>query len=210
LQKSSDGTTWTDVDSVVNNVGGVTDRSITPFSARYVRLYITAAVQTGVTSDQNNARIYEMGLYAQPVANGTYKIIARNSGLALDVGHQSTTNGSPLEQWTYNAGNNQRWTLTSLGGNTYKIVGVQSGRTLEVPGSSTANGTVLDIWDSNNQANQMWNITPTDSGYYSVVNANSGKSMEVFGGVGATNAGAVVDQWTYSLFYNKQWSFQAP
>ena len=142
-------------------------------------------------------------------ANGTYKLIVRHSGLALDVSHQSTTNGSPTEQWPYNGGDNQRWTVTSLGGNTYKIVGVQSGRTLEVAGSSTANGALVDIWDSNNAANQKWTITPTDSGYYSVVNVNSGKSMEVFGGVTATNAGAAVDQWSGTQF-NQQWSFQAP
>jgi len=142
-------------------------------------------------------------------ANGTYKLIVRHSGLALDVSHQSTTNGSPTEQWTYNGGNNQRWTVTSLGGNTYKIVGVQSGRTLEVAGASTANGAIVDIFDSNNGANQKWTITPTDSGYYSVINVNSGKAMEVFGGVGATQPGAIVDQWSGTQF-NQQWSFQAP
>jgi len=213
LQKSSDGTTWADVDNVVSNTIQMTDRPITPFSSRYVRLYITAAVQPGVADTANNARIYEMALYPPvsggSLANGTYKLIVRHSGLALDVSHQSTTNGSPLEQWTYNGGNNQRWTLTSLGGNTYKIVGVQSGRTLEVAGASTANGALVDIWDSNNAANQKWTITPTDSGYYSVVNVNSGKSMEVFGGVTATNAGAAVDQWSGTQF-NQQWSFQAP
>jgi len=143
------------------------------------------------------------------LANGTYKLIVRHSGLALDVTGLSTTNGSPTEQWTYNGGNNQRWTVTSLGGTTYKIVGVQSGRTLEVAGASTANGAIVDIWDSNNNANQKWNITPTDSGYYSVINVNSGKAMEVFGGVGATQPGAIVDQWSGTQF-NQQWSFQAP
>jgi len=145
-----------------------------------------------------------------PIANGTYKVLARHSGLALDVDHQSTTNGSQLQQWTYNNQGNQHWTLTSIGGNTYTITGVQSGRVLDVPGSSTANGTVLDIWDSNNGVNQMWNITATDSGYNSVVNINSRKAMEVVGGVGATSPGAPVDQWTYGLEFNKQWSFQAP
>jgi len=147
--------------------------------------------------------------YVAGLANGTYKLIVRHSGLALDVTAQHTTNGSPTQQWTYNGGNNQRWTVTSLGGTTYKIVGVQSGRTLEVAGSSTANGAIVDIWDSTGGANQKWNITPTDSGYYSVINVNSGKAMEVLGGVGATQPGAAVDQWSGTQF-NQQWSFQAP
>jgi len=140
--------------------------------------------------------------------NGTYKVIVRHSGLALDVDHQSTTNGSPTEQWTYNGGNNQRWAVTNTGGQ-YRITGVQSGRALEVAGSSTANGALVDIWDSNSGYNQKWIITPTDSGYYSVINVNSAKPMEVFGGITATNAGAAVDQWSGTQ-YNQQWSFQAP
>jgi len=161
-------------------------------------------------SPSANDQMSSCKVVSSGLANGTYKVIARHSSLALDVAHQSTTNGSPVQQWTYNGGNNQRWNVTSLGGNTYSIVGVQSGRTLEVPGSSTANGTLLDIWDSNNGANQKWNITPTDSGYYSVINVNSGLAMEVFGGVGATTNGAAVDQWHYGSGFNQQWSFQAP
>lgn len=59
LQKSTDGINWTDVDTVINNTSNITDRTVTTFSARYVRLYITAATQ----STSNIARIYEFELY---------------------------------------------------------------------------------------------------------------------------------------------------
>lgn len=59
LQKSTDGINWTDVDTVTNNTANITDRTVTTFSARYVRLYITAATQT----TSNIARIYEFELY---------------------------------------------------------------------------------------------------------------------------------------------------
>jgi hypothetical protein len=59
LQKSTDGINWTDVDTVTNNTSNITDRTVTAFSARYVRLYITAATQ----STSNIARIYEFELY---------------------------------------------------------------------------------------------------------------------------------------------------
>jgi alpha-L-fucosidase 2 len=59
LQKSSDGSTWTDVDSVTNNTADVTDRSVTAFSSRYVRLFITVPTQTTNTA----ARIYEFELH---------------------------------------------------------------------------------------------------------------------------------------------------
>jgi hypothetical protein len=39
LQKSDDGFTWTDVEKVADNHEGRVDRSVPPFTARYVRLY---------------------------------------------------------------------------------------------------------------------------------------------------------------------------
>lgn len=60
LQKSPDGSNWTDVDSVTNNTANVTDRTVASFSARYVRLYIT----NPQTSANNKAsRIYEFEVY---------------------------------------------------------------------------------------------------------------------------------------------------
>jgi hypothetical protein len=60
LQRSTDGSTWYDVEAVTNNTASITDRTVTSFSARYVRLYITQAEQ----SANNAARIYEFEAYA--------------------------------------------------------------------------------------------------------------------------------------------------
>ncbi|WP_139997138.1 discoidin domain-containing protein [Paenibacillus paridis] len=69
LQKSNDGLNWTDVDTVTGNTAAVTDRIVAPFSASYVRLYITAPVQDNagyyqVPGDRSNARIYELEIYS--------------------------------------------------------------------------------------------------------------------------------------------------
>ncbi|SDX06080.1 glycoside hydrolase domain-containing protein [Paenibacillus sp. CF384] len=58
LQKSVDGSTWTDVDVVKSNVQTIVDRHVTAFSTRYVRLYIDKAAH-----DSNTVRLYELGLY---------------------------------------------------------------------------------------------------------------------------------------------------
>ncbi|MCX7749639.1 MAG: S8 family serine peptidase [Clostridia bacterium] len=63
LQKSTDGTTWTDVDVITNNTENVTDKSVPTFNARYVRLYITKPCDPARGS---NARIYEFELYSAP------------------------------------------------------------------------------------------------------------------------------------------------
>ena len=67
LQKSSDGTNWTDVDTVTNNTANTTNRTVTPFTARYVRLYITTPTQDTTTY----ARIYDFEVYGTGGATGT-------------------------------------------------------------------------------------------------------------------------------------------
>jgi hypothetical protein len=59
LQKSSDGSTWVDVDAVTGNTANITDRNVTSFTSRYVRLYVTVPTQT----TDLHSRIYELELY---------------------------------------------------------------------------------------------------------------------------------------------------
>ncbi len=59
LQKSDDGKTWTDVDVVQNNAQTIVDRYLPePFSARYVRFYVSKGAY-----DSNTVRLYELELY---------------------------------------------------------------------------------------------------------------------------------------------------
>src|SRR5438045_2279811 len=74
------------------------------------------------------------------LTNVTTKTVAGHSAPGLDATAQGSGNGTQIEQWTYTGGNNQRWTVTHLGGGQYRIIGVQSGRCVEVGGWATANG----------------------------------------------------------------------
>lgn len=60
LQKSIDGVTFTDVDSVTGNTSNITDRTVSPFNARYLRLYITNPQHS---TNWLAARIYEVEVY---------------------------------------------------------------------------------------------------------------------------------------------------
>ncbi|MER6398167.1 RICIN domain-containing protein [Kitasatospora sp. NPDC001603] len=42
------------------------------------------------------------------------KLVARHSGKCLDVTNQSTADGTSLEQWTCNTGDNQQWQRTTV------------------------------------------------------------------------------------------------
>ncbi|WP_010681324.1 M6 family metalloprotease domain-containing protein, partial [Acetivibrio cellulolyticus] len=77
LQISSDGVNnWTDVDVVTGNTLGVTDRFVTPFRARYVRLYINTA------DIDNCARIYEFQLFNDPTTGIAADFDGRNAAQA--------------------------------------------------------------------------------------------------------------------------------
>ena len=143
-----------------------------------------------------------------PIPNGTYKIVNRNSGLVLDAQGIQTANGTLLQQWSYSGADNQRWTVTNLGGGQYKIKGVQSGRCVDVSDLSLIDGASIHLWDDWGGSNQKWVISPTSSGYYTVQSVNSGKMMEV-SGLSMVEGGLVV-QYSGNGGTNQQWAFQAP
>ena len=152
--------------------------------------------------------IQNVSTTASTIANGTYKIINRNSGLALDVADNGTANGANVDQATYTAGNNQRWTVTNLGGGQYSIIGVGSGKSLDVTGGSTANGANIAIWTYSGSTNQIWTFAATSGGYFTITSVRSGKVLDVVGR--STASGANVDQWTSNGGTNQQWILQAP
>lgn len=143
------------------------------------------------------------------IANGTYKIIARHSGKALDDAGWGTADGTNVDQWTYSGGNNQRWTLTHLGNNQYQITNVNSGKALDVSGWGTANGTNVDQWTYGGGANQKWTISATSGGYFRLTPTHATSMCLDVNGSSSTD-GANIQIWTYGGGNNQQWIFQAP
>ncbi len=156
-------------------------------------------------------RIPQLVKYSEAgiVFGGTYRVINRNSGRAMDALNRGTANGTQIDQWSYNGGTNQRWAVTSLGYNQYKIVGVQSGRALDVAGSATSNGTKVELWDYKGNNNQKYTFASTSGGYFRITPAHAtGSCIE---GAGSSTAnGTLVDLWQYNGGNNQQWILQAP
>jgi endoglucanase len=164
---------------------------------------------TGAVIDQGAVNAIKRGASPGIIANGTYRVIARHSGKALDVNAHGTADGSNVIQWAYGGGNNQRWTFTHLGNNVYQIVGVESGKALEVASTSTANGTNVDIRTYTGATNQRWTISATSGGYYRLTPVSSSGSALDVSGV-STADGANVHQWSWTGANNQQWAIQAP
>jgi enterochelin esterase family protein len=142
-------------------------------------------------------------------ANGTYKLVARHSGKALDAYGNGTANGTQIIQWTYGGGNNQKWTLTSLGGNLYKIIGVQSGKSIDISNWGTANGTKVQLWDYLAGTNQKLYFNASSGGYYEISPSHATGSCLDVSGV-STADGALVQLWQWLNGNNQQWIPQAP
>jgi len=143
------------------------------------------------------------------IANGTYKLVNLNSGLALDATGAQTTNGTQLEQWTYHSGNNQQWTITSLGSSLYQIIGVQSGKSVDISNWGTTNGTKVQLWTYDGGSNQKYYFNATSGGYYEISPSHATGSCLDVSGV-SKSPGAIVWLWQWLSGANQQWSPQAP
>ncbi|MDK8191926.1 RICIN domain-containing protein [Paenibacillus sp. UMB7766-LJ446] len=154
---------------------------------------VTTYVISGAT--YNGGTGYESG--------AIYKLINRNSSLALDVNGASTAGGATIIQWNDNGAANQQWKLESAGNRYYKIRNVGSGLLLDVNQSSTQGGAALIQWQDNGGNNQQW--LPVDvGGYLVLVNRNSGLTVDI--NQSSTTAGALTIQWADNGGANQQWS----
>lgn len=137
--------------------------------------------------------------------NGTYTLLARHSGKALDVSFASTADGANVQQWIPNGTVAQQWVIEPLADGYYKITSKASGKALEVSGNSTADGGNIQQWTYTGGANQQWKIEATTDGYYKVTARHSDKVVDV--SAISTADGANVHQWIYVGGNNQQWKF---
>jgi hypothetical protein len=149
------------------------------------------------------------------LSGNTYKIINAHSGYAVDVAGSSTVNGAVVDQWAYNAGNNQRWTFSNTGNGFYTVKNVNSGLMLDVAGNSQSAGALIDQWQSTGGLNQLWVIqfdNPADgSGSYDLFSANGGQNLNMLEVPGSsTTQGTQLDQYGWNDGPNQFWNISAP
>jgi hypothetical protein len=140
---------------------------------------------------------------APPLANGIYELVNVHSGLALDAFGQGLTNGTEIDQWSWNGGANQEWVVTNIGSSTYTIAGVQSGLYVHAP--ETTEGTFVELYSSNGASSQQWVITPTASGNFNIMGVQSGYLLDGFNN--DTTNGSRVDIWPSNGGENQEWTF---
>ena len=135
-----------------------------------------------------------------PIPNGTYQIVARTTGTALDCTGGGAGNGTPIEVWTNLYNPYQQWRITSLNNGYYSIINPNSGRSLDCTGFSGNDGTQIELWDYNGNGGQQWKFTPQADGGYSISPAlnNASGVNDVLDGDGCSgNPGARIILWPW-------------
>ncbi|MEZ0069607.1 hypothetical protein ABIA32_005654 [Streptacidiphilus sp. MAP12-20] len=135
--------------------------------------------------------------------SGTYVLVNRNSGLAMDASGAGTADGTPIIQWTRNSNTNQQWKLAAAGGGYYTVTGVGSGKALDIPNASSVEATQLALWTANSGTNQQWLVTPAGNGDYTLESRSDAELVDVNGG--STSNGASILQWPLNGGANQGW-----
>lgn len=140
------------------------------------------------------------------IADGTYELRSRNSGMCLDLLRSSTADGAAIAQWTCNFGANQYWWMTHVGAGKYEIKSAASGKCLDVFGGSVAAGAVIHQWPCMRQNNQLWYPIGNGDGTVRLQAVHSGKVADVAGG--SLQQGAGIIQWDWSGGQNQRWTLR--
>lgn len=95
--------------------------------------------------------------------NGYYKIIAENSGLALNNHNGSNANGNPITLWDY-SGFCQEFRFLDAGNGYYIIQPKNVNGVLDVSGGGSANNTRIQLFQYNGSAAQKWKLERREPG----------------------------------------------
>ena len=147
---------------------------------------------------------------AEPLGDGTYRIVAAHSGKVLDVAEFSREDGGRIHQWGWHGEANQRWRIEDVGGGYTRIVSVHSGKVLDIAQNSRADGAPIHQWSWHGGTNQRWRgliatpaPPPTPTAGKVITAAHSSKVLDV--SQVSTADGAAIWQWSPTGALNQRW-----
>lgn len=116
-------------------------------------------------TNETNAQIWRVKSYSSGLAS----IYNTNSGLALNVYGNQTSDGTNVQQWTDDGTDANKWLIEPVG--TMQINGVTvptyrvrflagSGKVLDCAGGKTTPKTNVQIWETNGSKAQIWAFQP--------------------------------------------------
>jgi hypothetical protein len=169
---------------------------------------------TGYNQGQTNAeRVVNItwGDDIQPVIDGRYVLVNRNSGKVLQVAGGSTTSGALLQQGANAGATYQQWDVTPvdprIGGDFsyFTLRNVNSGKAADVFNWSLDNGGAIALWDDLKGSNQQWYLEYAGDGWFYIRSRHSAKCLQVTDGSMADGADIVQNDKDDSA--TQQWRF---
>lgn len=169
---------------------------------------------TGYQNGQTNAEKVvniSWGDDIQPVINGKYMLVNRNSAKVMEIAAGSTTAGANVRQYTNSGATYQQWNVTPvdarIGGDFsyFTFTAVHSGKSLDIYNWSLDNGGNIVSWDDAKGANQQWYLEYAGDGWFYIRSRHSAKCIEVAGA--STANGANIQQGEKDGGTDQQWRF---
>ena len=175
-----------------------------------------ANVQQWGTSDNVTHDIWKL----IDVGDGYYSIISAvgdGGTYALDVAGKKNADGTNIDIYKYNNGDNQKFMFTKNSDGSYKIRTKISNEksAVEIKNALKTSGANVQQWTINGESCQDWILEPvSDAGcsmnttvIYEFENKNSGMVMDIESGKMEENAN--VQQWATSHFNSQKWILQS-
>lgn len=178
---------------------------------------------------ENNTNVQQWGT-SDDTIHDIWKVIDEGDGYysfisavgdggtyALDVAGKKTADGTNIDIYQYNGGDNQKFMLTKNADGSYKIrTKISNGKSaVEIANAGTGSGDNVQQWSINGADCQDWTLEAIGnpgskmdtSLLYEFENVNSGMVMDIEAGNMAENTN--VQQWATSHFNSQKWTLQA-
>ena len=136
------------------------------------------------------------------IANGTYYLRNKNSGLYLDVPNWGGS-GTGLKQYSFNAGTNQKWKIEKQSNGLYTFKPMHNTNlAMDVYNALDQDGAAVWTYTANGSGAQEWYIIPNLDNTYRILSrcSNGWRGLVVSGASKAE--GAEVFQYTYTVTEN--------
>ncbi len=169
---------------------------------------------TGYQNGQTNAEkvvSITWGDDIQPVINGRYVVVNRNSGMVMEVENGSSTAGANVRQNDNAGATYQQWNVTPvdsrIGGDFsyFTFTAVNSGLSLDILNWSLSNGGNIIAWSDAKGGNQQFYLEYAEDGWFYIRSRHSSHCIEVV--KSSTTRGANIQQGTKTGGTNQQWRF---
>ncbi|WP_253737059.1 RICIN domain-containing protein [Halohasta salina] len=190
-----------DAGTTSTTVSGLAVETTTQFS-------VTAIDGAGNESATSNTIAVTTDRPPEPAdiqSGGTYKLENKNSGLVLDVGGDTDTNGATIVQEPWADTETKQWVVRDNGDGSYRLVNKESGKVADVEAWATSDGADIHQWEWVEGRNQRWTLLDNGDGTVRLQNRHSELALEVADD--STSAGANVQQGHWTGDDTQRWHF---